>query len=301
LNLAAFFPRMKVNREKILFKKKKTKLTETILKEEDISLDFSRARGSILFLGRYSLPEVLQVLRKKNFIKEAQKRKLWPLVFQVDSSDFPLQRFQIFYRSAKPENLVVDLKIREGFFSFTPPLSLKLKKKRYRFLFLEWLTLQNPRLDFTNKDLPLPSQKHPGLKLSRKIMDLFVYVARLIQADGIMAFPAYFHNAILFSRYFKFINPVKEAEVRTIRKTAVSVPIKQLAWMVHWGCLRCEDGRLYEWLSSEQLYPLNKELKRYFLSHEYQQKVKEAEAKYAFSIDWDCFWQKMERGEWRES
>lgn len=281
--------------------KKKTKMAETILREEDISLELSQSRGSILFLGRYSLHEVLQVLKKKNFIKEAQKRNLWPLVFQVDSSGFPLQRFQIFYRSAEPKNLVVDLKIKEGFFSFTPHLSLKLGKKRYRFLFLEWLTLQNPRLSFTEKDLPLPGQKHPGLKLSRKVMNLFVYVARLIQADGIMAFPAYFHNAVLFSRYFKFVNPAKEAEVRTIRKTAVSVPIKQLAWIVYWGCLRREDGRYYEWLSSEQLYPLSKDLKKYFLSHEYRQKVKEAESNYSFSIDWDCFWQKMRKGEWRES
>lgn len=284
-----------------MFRKKKTRIAETILREEDISLELSHPRGSILFLGRYSLHEVLQVLRKRNFIKEAHKRNLWPLVFQVDSSEFPLQRFQIFYRSKEPENLVVDLKIREGFFSFSPPLSNWFRMSRYRFLFLEWLTLQNPRLNFSDKDLPLPGQKRPGLKLSRKVMDLFVYVARLIQADGIIAFPAYFHNAVLFSRYFKFINPAKEAEVRTIRKTAISVPIKHLAWIVHWGCLLKDDGQPYEWISAEQLYPLNKELKKYFQSHEYTQRVKEVENLYSFSIDWECFGQKMKKGEWKES
>lgn len=283
-----------------MFWKNKTKISEAILREEDVSLNWSQSRGSSLFLGRYSLQEVLQVLKKRSFIKEALKRNLWPLVFHVDSSAFPLQHFQIFYQTKDPEKLIVDLKIKEGYFSFPSHSNLKFSKSRWRFLFLEWLTLQNPRLNFSENDLPLPGQKHPGLKLSRKVMDLFIYVARLIEADGIVAFPAYFHNAVLFSRYFKFVNPIKEAEVRKIRKTALSVSIKQLAWIVYWGCLLKKDGKNYEWMAEEQIYPLNNELKRYFSSTEYKKKVTEAEKNFSFVIDWDCFKHKMKQEEWKE-
>jgi len=283
-----------------MFWKDKTKITETILREEDISFEGAQSRGSTLFLGRYVLQEVVQVLKKRNFIKEARKRDLWPLVFQVDSSSYPTQHFQIFHETKDPEKLVVDLKIKEGYFSFSPPLDFKFSKTRWRFLFLEWLTLQNPKLKFSPEDLPLPGQKHPGLKLSRKIMDLFIYVARLIKADGLVAFPAYFHNAVLFSRYFNFINPLKEAEVRKIRKTALSVSIKQLAWIVYWGCLHSHDGKVYEWTAEEQVYPLNHELKSYFKSSEYKNKVKQAEDNFSFTIDWECFKSKMKQNQWSQ-
>ena len=84
--------------------------------EEEIFSTLEGKRGTSLFLGRYTLNEVIAVLNKKNFFKEAQKRKLWPLDFGLDSSEFPLQRLQIFYQEKKPENIIVDLKIKEEAF-----------------------------------------------------------------------------------------------------------------------------------------------------------------------------------------
>ena len=60
------------------------------LKEEEIFSGLGPARGSLLFLGRYTLKEVMAVLARKGFFREAKKRNLWPLKYRLDSSDYPV-------------------------------------------------------------------------------------------------------------------------------------------------------------------------------------------------------------------
>lgn len=265
-----------------------------LVEEGEIFATLAERKGSFLFLGRYSLTEVLAVMKKRSFLKDALKRKLWPLDYELDSREYPLQRLQIFYKDKSPENLIVDLKIREAEY----PLKVRLGGLNAvlspRSLVLEWLTLQNPLEEFTEKHPPLPGQTRPGLSLSKKIMDTFVYLARLTRKDCLLAFPAYFHNALLFSRYFRFLNPEKEAEVAVIRRTFSHMPFKQLAWVVHLNCLRRKDGSVYEWRSEEQVYPLNRALREYFESRDYRDRVKAAQRGLEFTVDREGFRKKSE-------
>jgi hypothetical protein len=118
-----------------------------------------------------------------------------------------------------------------------------------------------------------------------KILDLFVYLARLIRKDCLLAFPAYFHNAVLFSRYFHFWDPRKEAEVLAIRRAFSHMPFRHLAWAVHLNCLRRGDGSIYEWTAEEQLHPLTRPLKEALDSRGYRELVKAGLKGAAFTID----------------
>jgi hypothetical protein len=69
-----------------------------LVEESEIFSDLGYAKGSSLFLGRYTLNEVIAVLKKRGFLREAEKRGLGPLVFDLDSFEAPLQRFRIFHR-----------------------------------------------------------------------------------------------------------------------------------------------------------------------------------------------------------
>jgi hypothetical protein len=280
---------------KFVTSKEETRAQDSLLIDEtDIFSTLEQKKGTALFFGKYSLNEVLAVLRKRNFVKEAVKRKLWPLDFKLDSSEFPLQRFQIFLQENLPEKIIVDLKIKEGVYRLKKREGMDHLSSQYRFLFLEWLTLQNPLQGFTQDRTPLPGQKHPGLNLGRKVLDIFVYLARLNKMDGLLAFPAYYHNALLFSRNFQFFNPEKQGEISAIRRSFPDVSFKQLAWIVHLNCLRDKDGKVYKWISEEQVYPLNKSLERYFETKQYKKKVKEVQQKLSFKIDWACYEKQME-------
>jgi hypothetical protein len=260
-----------------------------LVEEREIFAELAERKGSSLLLGRYSLNEVIAVLAKKSFLKEARKRFLWPLEIELNSSEYPLQRLQIFLREKKPENLIVDFKFKEMDFvpkaipGFPPPLPPQ------KSLAFEWLTLQNPLHKFSESFIPLPGQTRPGLSMAKKIMDLFVYLGRLTHKDCLLAFPAYFHNALLFSRYFHFWNPGKEGEVLAIRRLFSHAPLKQLAWIVHLNCLKREDGSTYEWAAEEQAYPLTRPLKDHFGSRSYREAVKACQKNLSFSVDWAAF------------
>jgi hypothetical protein len=269
--------------------------SSVLMEEEDIFADLVQKKGTELFLGKHTLATVQAVLEKKSFIRDAKKRNLWPIKFALDSSEFPpLQRFQIFYNEKKQENVIVDLKLRETIFRPKNELAEKTSHSAFAMLFLEWLTLQNPLLEFSPDRPPLPGQKYPGLKLGKKILDIFAYLAWINNSDGIMAFPCYFHNALLFMRAFRFLRPEKRGEVLAIRKAfSRDIPFHKLAWVVHLNCLRDREGRIYEWKAEEQIYPMNKSLKHYFISKDYKDKVKQAVQSKRFNIDWALFDQKM--------
>lgn len=259
-----------------------------LVEEREIFADLAERKGTSLVLGRYSLNEVIVVLAKKSFLKEARRRFLWPLEVELNSSQYPMQRLQIFLKEKKPENLIVDLKFKEMDFVPQPVPGLPLVSPQKSLAF-EWLTLQNPLHKFCGSDTPLPGQTRPGLNMSKKIMDLFVYLGRLTRKDCLLAFPAYFHNALLFSRYFRFWNPAKEAEVLAIRHAFSHMPLKQLAWIVHFNALKRADGSAYEWSAEEQICPLSRPLKSYFDSRNYRDIVKAAQKPLSFSVDWPAF------------
>ncbi|MGZ5498075.1 MAG: hypothetical protein ACXWHI_05090, partial [Candidatus Aminicenantales bacterium] len=201
-----------------------------LVDESEIFSELHVKRGSSLFLGRYSANEVMAVLNRKGFLKEARQRFLWPLAYELDSSDYPLQRLQIFLREPDPENVIVDVKVKEC--EFVPKTTVEGLPvlPPQKALAFEWLTLQNPLAKRGEPFSPLPGQTRPGLSMRSKIMDLFAYLGRLTRKDCLLAFPAYFHNGVLFSRYFHFWNPRKEAEVLAIRREFNHMPFRQLAW-----------------------------------------------------------------------
>ncbi len=269
-----------------------------LMQEEDIFADLMERRGTELFLGKYTMAAIQAVLEKKSFIKDAKKKNLWPITFALDSSEFPpLQRLQIFYKEKKQENVIVDLKIRDTIFRPKNRLAEATSHSAFSLLFLEWLTLQNPLLEFTQERPALPGQNYPGLKLGKKILDIFAYLAWINNSDGILAFPCYFHNALLFMRVFRFLRPEKRGEVLAIRKAfSRDIPFHRLAWVVHLNCLRDGEGRVYEWKAEEQIYPMNKSLKHYFYSREYREKVREVGQSMRFTVDWELFEKKMAEG-----
>jgi len=274
-------------------KEKVRKKEPFLIDSKEIFSDLAEKRGTSLFLGKYSLKEVTAVLKKRNFYKDAQKRKLLPVNYDLDSSEFPLQRFQIFLKPKKPKNLIVDLKIKEGVFGFKNQMDSLSSHPKYKLLAIEWLTLQNPLQEFSKDKTPLPGQNHPGLNLGKKVMDLFIYLARINRDDGILAYPAYFHNALLFSRSFHFLNPEKAGEILAIRRAFPEISFKQLAWIVYLNCLKEKKLGIYEWKAEELVYPLNKTLKRYFDSKKYKAKIKDAEQNRNYYIDWDCYRRKQ--------
>ena len=265
-----------------------------LISEEEIFSQLTEKKGPLLFLGRYTLEEVIAVLKKRNLIRYAEERKLAPLIYDLDSKDYPTQRFKIFFKKKEPDFLLVDLKIREGKVKIEKSFSFFPFIKEYDFLIIEWLTLQNPLAKFTLEKPRLPGQIFPGLGLLKKAFDIFIYLARLMKKDGVLVYPWYFHNALIYSDYLYFFNPYKQGEVLAIKRNFPNMDLHELAWMVYLGCLRYEKSKkIYEWFAEEQIFPLKKELKKYFGSKNYNKIVNRVKKKLCFYVDQECFEKKF--------
>jgi hypothetical protein len=266
-----------------------------LIEEDDIFSDLTDKKGSSLFLGKYTENVVLQILDRNGFFKRVQKKGLWPLDYDLDSSAFPpLQKLLVFYKTKKPENVIMDLRIKEGVFRFKNDLSTTISNSKFSFLILDWLTVQNPLFRFSREKPPLPGQTYPGLNLGRGTVDIFADLGKLNHNNGLMAFPAFFHIALVFFPRCRFINPQKMGEVLAIWKTYRKMEFSKLAWVVHLECLKRDDGTVYKWDSEEMVYPMCKEMKKYFLHKTYKREVKEAIKRHTYTIDWERFGRKFE-------
>ena len=266
-----------------------------LIEEEEIYSDLAEKKGSSLFLGKYTENVVLEILERNRFFKKIKRKDLWPLNYELDSSDFPpLQKLLVFYEAKTPENVIMDLRIREGRFRFKDELASSISNAEFSFLILDWLTVQNPLRRFSRERPPLPGQLHPGLNLGRRTVDIFADLGKLNHNDGLMAFPAFFHIALVFFPRCRFVNPEKMGEVLAIWKTFGKVGFSKLAWIVHLGSLRKDDGTVYKWESEEQVYPMCKELKQHFHSKAYKQLTKDAMKRHSFTVDLDGFARKFE-------
>ena len=266
-----------------------------LIEEDDIFSDLTEKKGSSLFLGKYTENVVTEILDKNGFFKKVQKKGLWPLDYDLDSTDYPpLQKLRVFYKTKTPENIVMEFRIKEGIYRFKNDLSTSTSDSKFSFLILDWLTVQNPLHRFSREKPPLPGQKHPGLNLGRRTGDIFADLGKLNHNNGLMAFPAFFHIAIVFFPRCRFINPEKMGEVLAIWKTFGKMGFSKLAWVVHLECLRRDDKTDYKWNSEEMVYPMSKELKKYFQSRTYKRKVKEAMRRYSYTIAWEKYEEKFE-------
>jgi len=185
------------------------------------------------------------VLEKKGFLKESRKRGSGRFSFRSIRPPIRCRRLQIFVGEKTPGPAWSTSRSAKCA-SIPRPLPAGFPETPLRTLAFEWLTLQNPLAQFTEKRGALPGQLRPGLGMSKRIMDVLAFLGKRTRQDALLAFPAFYHNAVLFSRYFRFVNPEKEGEVLAIRRTFQRMPIKQLAWIVHLNCLRTEDGSVYE-------------------------------------------------------
>jgi|GEM_PF-6976184 len=141
---------------------------ESILKDEEMFSRIGPSRGSMLFLGRYTLKEVMAVLARKSFFREARKKNLWPIKYHLDSSDYPVQRLLIYWEEEHPDRMIVDLKIKEARVGFTAPRLHGYRLPPQHCLLFEWLTLQNPRLNFDDRHPRCPDRINPGSACPRK-------------------------------------------------------------------------------------------------------------------------------------
>ncbi len=157
-------------------------------------------------------------------------------------------------------------------------LTLSLNKKfnlnnfYFEALTIEWLILQNYTKKFENsKSLPLPGQNYPGLGMAFVSFELIVQIAKRLNINFLANIPDHFHNGVIYSKYFKFKNPVNKGIMFKLLHQFKNFDIATLSWLIENGAIIQNNKNVFEWKTDAMFVSLikSKVFTDYFNSLDY--------------------------------
>jgi hypothetical protein len=259
---------------------------------------FSGRRGSRisnLFLKHYSHGGLVRIFEEYGLLALLREKGFTEPKIAINLDDPYRQRLRVCFSGMEDErHTLIELILREGILEAPHLKDAPGRGHYYPVLMVEWLCMQNPTVVFTPERPPLPGQQHPGLGISREILQLISLLGMRIGKDGIAIHPQYFHAAHLYHRLFKCYNPVQEGQLGALMRDTEEFNLDDVSWAIDLDCLR---GKLLRqkasWEIDYQVHPLTALLQQHFHSEHYRKLFWESLANHRYRIDWQQFGKRL--------
>ena len=247
---------------------------EWVLTEADLLGDLSGPQyQSTRLLDYYSRHGIEFALEKYGVSDALRQQGFTELELAVDPSDPERQHLTLHAKKAGERYLLVDQVIRrvarpapEG---LEPPDEL-------RFLYLEWMMLQNPTESFSLRQPQWPGQDHPGLGVGERVMHMLFQGAQRLELDGLAPHPSRYHIAFIGGGQSFFLDPEIQGRFEAIREVLAPLDLSEAAWKMERGEVCWSDGEPVEWIPEDIVIPASERLFAYIGSTHYQQPRAEA-------------------------
>ena len=130
---------------------------------------------------------------------------------------------------------------------------------------IEWLLLQNPRASWTAGRLPLPGQRHPGLRMFDDIAALMSMVCTRLRLDGIVVVPSHYHVAARWHGRMHFLDPVAEGRFRALDQVLSGLSLAEASSALEFGrVVDRETGARVGYRPAAMIMPASEPLQRHF-------------------------------------
>ena len=255
---------------------------------DDFFTDRSSINSSSLFLGKYSEDGIKFIMERFGLDRQARHLGLRHLSVAVDTKDPYRHRLTIYNgRSRDKDHIVMDFVAK---YQHLAPRDIDAENEyshQLKVLMVEWLLLQNPKAEFSNRRSPLPGQSYPGLGLGDQLMALFTLMGRHLQVDGIINVPEYFHPGLIFSRRFVFLSPYVQALVHQVAQDLwKKYRLAVIAWAsATESIINIDTGKPQIWEPRRQIIPIKGQLRQYFKSDEYLGIAQRVKKEKVFTLD----------------
>ncbi len=113
-------------------------------------------------------------------------------------------------------------------------------------LFVNWLSLRNPRAHFSAKRPKLPGQEVPGLGLAQEATALLAIMAERLRLDGVAFRPSWFHMAYAARHGSRFIDAKRQGRFEALVRDLRELSLLDATRAVSEGRVML-DGRPYAW------------------------------------------------------
>jgi hypothetical protein len=120
------------------------------------------------------------------------------------------------------------------------------------FLFVNWLSLRNPRAHFSSLRPQLPGQEVPGLGLAREMSQLLTLMARRTLLDGVAFRPSWFHMAYAARHDARFVDPARQGRFEALTRDLKEIPLLEATHALAEGTVKL-NGEPYRWEPDEMV------------------------------------------------
>ncbi|MCM2334272.1 MAG: histone deacetylase [Anaeromyxobacteraceae bacterium] len=119
-------------------------------------------------------------------------------------------------------------------------------------LYIHWLSLRNPRAQFSDRRPRLPGQEVPGLGLARESGTMLALMALRLGLAGVAFRPAHYHSAYTARHHFAFVDAARQGRFEALVRDLSHLPLLEATALVTEGRVRM-NGQPYTWEADEMV------------------------------------------------
>ncbi|HZA50354.1 MAG TPA: histone deacetylase, partial [Myxococcaceae bacterium] len=184
-------------------------------------------------LGYYTASGIEYALHQHGILEHVRRLGYEDLRVELDSVDTG-DRFRLFGRAEGTRHLLIEMVVE------------RRRIDSHAFLFVNWLTLRNPRAQFSPHRPKLPGQEVPGLGLGREASALLGLMADRLELEGVLIRPAWYHLAYAGRTRFVFMDPERQGRFEGLLRDSAGMPLLEVTRAVAEGQALLNDQR-YVW------------------------------------------------------
>jgi acetoin utilization deacetylase AcuC-like enzyme len=242
---------------------------EFMITEEDLYGDLTGPRHrSTRMLNYYSRHGLEFAIEKYGLAEAIRARGFTDLRLDIDPGDPERQHLTVRATKGGQEHLLVDQVLRQV--KRPAPEGLE-PPEELRFLYIEWMLLQNPSEDFSLRNPQWPGQDHPGLGIGEPAMHMLFQAAQRLELDGLAHHPSRYHIAFIGGGQSFFLDPELQGRFEAIREFLGPLDLAEAAWKMERGEVCWADGERVEWIPEDLVVPSSERFFAYLGSRYYQE------------------------------
>ncbi len=241
----------------------------------------SAEKDRTTFLGFYSREGMELVFEQYGLASELRKKNIGELSLTLGRIEGQYDVLRV--NSSKSPHSLIEMVAQVA--PLAPHVQKLVNTGERSFLHVKWLRMQNTLLQPPPDKLLLPGQSFPSLGIGREMMVLIMLMCVRLNLDGVLELPERLHNAALYFRRFRFIDPEMQGILTAILRDTVDRNLADLAWGMEAGLLtHVESGKTFRWIPREQVLARTGPVLEFLESEEYRMRAREVMERNHFSL-----------------
>mgnify|MGYP000918034053 CR=1 FL=1 len=196
-----------------------------------------------LLLGAFTAESIELAMHHCNILNHLQRLGYGHFHVEIDEGS-PGERMRLFGEADGVEHVLLECVV---------------ERKRIAdsdVLYVHWMTLRNPKAQFSERRPQLPGQELPGLGVSRETGETLARMAKKLGMQAVVFRPAWYHMAFTSRYHFQYLDPKRQGRFEAILRDFARVPLREATLAFVQGRVRMNGGP-YSWESDEMAYWLD--------------------------------------------